>query len=45
MIKKDDFIKRTLYLIEKILRESLPEYTTLDEMASKRNELLKRFMR
>jgi hypothetical protein len=45
MVNKEDFIKRTIYLIEKILKESLPEYTTLDEMATKRSELLQRFLK
>jgi len=45
MIKRYDFTDKTIYLIRKLLEENLPRESTLDEMVSKRNELLKRFIK
>jgi len=45
MVKKHDFIERTLFLIRKLLEENLPKETTLDEMKDKTNELLKKFIK
>jgi len=40
MIKRYEFIERTLYLIRKQLEDNLPEETTLDEMIEKTKSLL-----
>ena len=45
MIKKDEFIDRTLYLIKKLLEEYLPKETTLEEMIDKRDKLLQKFIK
>jgi hypothetical protein len=42
MIKRYDFIERTIYLIRKQLEENLPEETTLDEMVEKTKSILKK---
>jgi hypothetical protein len=44
MIKRYEFIIRTLCLIGKLL-EKLPPEGTLDEMARKRNLLLEKFIK
>ena len=41
MIKRYDFIERTLYLIRKELSEQLPKETTLDEMIDKAKKIIK----
>jgi hypothetical protein len=41
MVKKDDFIKRTLYLIQRELSEKLPDETTLNEMIDKAETIIK----
>ena len=40
MMKRYEFIERTLYLIRKKLEENLPAETTLDEMINKAKELI-----
>jgi len=42
IIRRYDFIERTLYLIKKALEESLPEEATLEEMADKASEIIKK---
>ena len=44
MIKRYDFVDKTLAIIRKELENNLPKEGTLDEMVEKRNELLKRVM-
>lgn len=44
MIKKDEFIERSLFLIRKMLEE-LTKEGTLEEMTEKRDMLLKKFMK
>lgn len=41
MIKKEEFIERTLYLIQRELSEKLPDETTLDEMIDKAETIIK----
>jgi len=43
MIKKYQFIDRTVYLVRKWLEEILPEQATLDEMYSYLEKILKKF--
>jgi hypothetical protein len=43
MIKKYEFIDRTLFLIRKLLADNLVDESTLDEMVIERNKLLKAF--
>jgi phage regulator Rha-like protein len=45
MMKRYDFIEKTLYLIRKLLEEYLPKEATLDEMIEKRNKLLQKFIK
>ena len=45
MIKKYEFIDRTLFLIRKLLADNLSEEATLDEMVSRRNKVLKTFIK
>ena len=44
MIKKFEFVERTLYLIRKLLEENLPKEATLTDMIEKRDRLLQKFM-
>jgi len=41
MVKRHEFIERTLYLIRKELSEHLPNEDTFDEMIKKYKEFLK----
>jgi len=43
VIKKYQFIDRTVYLVRKWLEEILPEQATLDEMYSYLEKILKKF--
>ena len=45
MVKKYEFIERTLYLIRKLLEEYLPKEAILDEMVEKRRKLLQKFIK
>jgi len=45
MIKRFEFIERTLYLIRKLLEEHLPEEAIFDEMVNKRDKLLQKFIK
>jgi hypothetical protein len=45
MIRRYEFIIRTLCLIGKILENSLPAEGTLDEMVRKRNLLIQKFIK
>lgn len=45
MIKKYEFIEKTLFLIKKLLEENLPDEDTLGEMKDKTDNLLKEFIR
>lgn len=45
MVKKFEFIEKTLYLIRKLLEEHLPKEGTLDEFVEKRNKLLQKFIK
>jgi hypothetical protein len=40
MVKRYEFIERTLYLVRKILSENLPDEATLEEMTNKLEELI-----
>jgi len=44
MIKRYEFVERTIYLIREILENKLKKEDTLEEMILKRDELLKQFM-
>lgn len=44
MVKKYDFIDRTIYLIRKILEENLSNELTLEEMITERDKILKRII-
>jgi len=44
MVKRYEFIEKTLYLIRKLLEENLPKEDTLDKMLEKRNKLLQKFL-
>jgi ASC-1-like (ASCH) protein len=41
MIKKYEFIERTLYLIREKLEKRLPDETTLEEMIEKTKKIIK----
>ena len=45
MIKRYDFIERTLYLMRELLEKYLPKEAPLDEMIDKRNKLLQKFIK
>jgi hypothetical protein len=45
MMKRYDFVDRTIVLIRELLEEHLPKEATLDEMIEKRNKLLQKFMK
>lgn len=45
MIKKFDFVDKTIHLIRKLLEENLPQEGTLEEMVIKRNKLLQKFIK
>jgi len=45
MMKRYDFIEKTLYLIRKLLEEHLPKEATLEEMVEKRDKLLQKFIK
>jgi len=45
MIKKVDFIDRTIYLIKEILENHLPKEDTLDSMCEKRDILIKKVLK
>ena len=45
MIRKFEFIEKTLFLIRKLLESHLPKEATLDEMIEKRNKLLQKFIK
>jgi hypothetical protein len=45
MVKRYEFIERTLHLIRKLLETYLSEEATLDEMVEKRNRLLQKFIK
>ena len=44
MMKRYDFIDRTIYLIRKELEQKLPNETTLDEFIDKAKELIKKIL-
>jgi hypothetical protein len=41
MIKRHEFIERTLYLIRKKLNEKLPKESSLNEMIDKTKQIIK----
>jgi hypothetical protein len=41
MIKKYDFIEKTIYIIKKKLEKNLPQEAILEEMIDKTKELIK----
>lgn len=45
IVKRHDFIERTLFLLRKLLEEHLPEDGTLDDMVNKRDKLLQKFIK
>lgn len=45
MIKRYDFIERTLYLMRELLEKYLPKEAPLDEMIEKRDNLLKKLIK
>jgi hypothetical protein len=45
MIKKVDFLERTIYLIREVLEKYLPKEGTLDEMVEIRNKLIKKILK
>lgn len=45
MIKKYEFIEKTLFIIRKELEENLPDWVTLEEMIDKRNKILKNLIK
>lgn len=45
MIKRHEFVERTIYLIREILEKYLPKEATLDEMINKRDKLLQKFLK
>lgn len=45
MIKKYEFIEKTLFIIRKELEENLPDFVTLEEMTDKRNKILKNLIK
>jgi len=45
MVKKYEFIERTLFIIRKRLEENLPDFVTLEEMTDKRNKILKNLIK
>ena len=45
IVKRHDFIERTLFLLRKLLEEHLPEKAILDEMVDKRDKLLQKFLK
>ena len=45
MIKRHEFVERTLFLIRKLLEDYLPNEGTLEEMGIKRDKLLQKFMK
>lgn len=44
MIKRYEFIERTLYLIRKELEENLPDEDTLDEMVTKTKKIVTKIL-
>jgi len=44
MVKKYDFIEKTVYSIRELLEKNLPKRTTLNKMKDKRNILFKKFI-
>jgi len=45
MIKKHDFVDRTVYLIRTELEKHLPKEGTLDEMIDLRDKLIKKILK
>jgi len=45
MIKRYEFIERTLFLIKEILENHLPKEDTLDSMCEKRDILIKKVLK
>jgi hypothetical protein len=44
MIKRYEFIERTLYLIRKELEENLPDEDTLDEIVTKTKKIVTKIL-
>lgn len=44
MMRRHDFVEKTLYLIREQLEKHLPQEATLDEMIEKAKELIKKVL-
>ena len=44
MVKRYEFVDRTIFLIRQLLENKLPKEDTLDEMYMKRDKILKQFI-
>jgi hypothetical protein len=45
MIRRYEFVEKTIHLIRTLLEDRLPVEDTLEEMIEKRNKLLTKFMK